>query len=361
MRSVLILELLARGAAVGAFLGVAIAIVRQPITPARITGALFCLSAAGHALIQHGAIRLALGTAWLLAWVFSVMGAGFFWAFVTELFEDRPRLQATRFAPAALLLAIGVIALLSPREVARGLWLSHNFVGAGFLIHALVVIGKGWRGDLVEPRRRLRGPILGAAALYAIVVLVVQSAEILWRPADALSPVAAVALLALGLAGIGALLQAEPDLFAPAGAPRTPITAAAPAMSDEAARTAERLHRLMRDDRLYRDERLTIAALAARLGMPEYRLRRLINQQLGYRNFSSYLNSWRLTEAKAALGDAAQREVPVSTIALDAGYQSLGPFNRAFKAETGVTPTEFRARALAARSTAKPDATEAIA
>jgi AraC-like DNA-binding protein len=32
----------------------------------------------------------------------------------------------------------------------------------------------------------------------------------------------------------------------------------------------------------------------------------------------------------------------VTTIALDAGFQSLGPFNRAFKSETGVTPTEYR-------------------
>jgi AraC-like DNA-binding protein len=30
------------------------------------------------------------------------------------------------------------------------------------------------------------------------------------------------------------------------------------------------------------------------------------------------------------------------TIALDAGFQSLGPFNRAFKAHTGMTPTDFR-------------------
>ena len=38
----------------------------------------------------------------------------------------------------------------------------------------------------------------------------------------------------------------------------------------------------------------------------------------------------------------AQAEVPVITIAMDAGFQSLGPFNRAFKATTGVTPTEYR-------------------
>jgi AraC-like DNA-binding protein len=36
----------------------------------------------------------------------------------------------------------------------------------------------------------------------------------------------------------------------------------------------------------------------------------------------------------------------VLTIAMDAGFQSIGPFNRAFKAETGMTPTEFRREAL---------------
>jgi AraC-like DNA-binding protein len=39
--------------------------------------------------------------------------------------------------------------------------------------------------------------------------------------------------------------------------------------------------------------------------------------------------------------------VPILTIALDAGFQSLGPFNRAFKAHAGVTPSEFRRDRLA--------------
>ena len=50
----------------------------------------------------------------------------------------------------------------------------------------------------------------------------------------------------------------------------------------------------------------------------------------------------RYEEAKAALADPSQAEVPVITIAMDAGFQSLGPFNRAFKATTGVTPSEYR-------------------
>jgi AraC-like DNA-binding protein len=34
--------------------------------------------------------------------------------------------------------------------------------------------------------------------------------------------------------------------------------------------------------------------------------------------------------------------LPVLTIALDLGFGSIGPFNRAFKDATGMTPTEFR-------------------
>ena len=102
------------------------------------------------------------------------------------------------------------------------------------------------------------------------------------------------------------------------------------------------LERLMTAERAYRQDGLTIGGLAQQLGLPEYRLRRLINQALGYRNFNSFVNHYRIAEAKAALVDPAQAEVPVLTIALDAGFSSLGPFNRAFKAETGMTPSEYR-------------------
>ena len=98
----------------------------------------------------------------------------------------------------------------------------------------------------------------------------------------------------------------------------------------------------MRAERAYREENLTIGTLAARMKLPEYRLRQAINEGLGHRNFNAFLNSWRLADAKAALADPAQREVPVLTIAMDAGFQSIGPFNRAFKADTGMTPTEYR-------------------
>ena len=77
------------------------------------------------------------------------------------------------------------------------------------------------------------------------------------------------------------------------------------------------------------------------------RLRRVINQRLGHRNFNAFVNGFRLAETMAALADPSKRGLPVLTIALTAGFQSIGPFNRAFKAATGLTPTEFRRQKLA--------------
>jgi AraC-like DNA-binding protein len=134
----------------------------------------------------------------------------------------------------------------------------------------------------------------------------------------------------------------DPALLMP---PAKAVVAAAPAEADDSQLLA-RLASEMTSERLYRQDGLTITAVAARLGVPEYRLRRAINQGLGARNFNAYLNQFRIDEAKTALADPDQRDVPVLTIALDAGFGSLAPFNRAFRAETGCTPTEFRARTL---------------
>ena len=224
----------------------------------------------------------------------------------------------------------------------------HNLIGAVLMGHVLVVIAGGWRGDLVEPRRRLRGPILAAAAAYALAVMAVQSGELFLGSAAALSPFAAGMLAMLGLLSLALFAKADPALFGPVSGRAGASGEVGPlAVDPQDATAAARLDSLMRDDRLYRLEGLSIAALALRVGVPEYRLRRLINGQLGHRNFAAFLNQWRLADVKLALADPAQREVPISIIALDAGFQSFGPFNRAFKADTGLTPTAFRTRALA--------------
>jgi AraC-like DNA-binding protein len=109
-----------------------------------------------------------------------------------------------------------------------------------------------------------------------------------------------------------------------------------------------RLQHALSVDRIYRDGSLSIANLATRLKVPEYRLRRLIHERMGYRNFNALLHDHRIADACTALADPNQRNVPVLTIALSLGYNSINPFNRAFREAKGMTPSEFRTKSLSA-------------
>ena len=98
----------------------------------------------------------------------------------------------------------------------------------------------------------------------------------------------------------------------------------------------------------WKTEGLTIGAVAQALETPEHRLRRLINQKLGHRNFADFVNGHRIEAAKRRLADPGEARTAVAVIAFDLGYGSLGPFNRAFRAATGASPTEWRRQALQA-------------
>jgi hypothetical protein len=115
------------------------------------------------------------------------MGAALFWAFARDLFEDdAPGWK--RFAPALLLLAVGIVAVLSPPGVQPFSRLAHNLIGFALVSHILFLIASGWRGDLVEKRRRLRGPVLLAGAAYALAVIIDQTFELMAGSAEQLSP-----------------------------------------------------------------------------------------------------------------------------------------------------------------------------
>jgi AraC-like DNA-binding protein len=215
----------------------------------------------------------------------------------------------------------------------------------------------GRAADLVEARRRLRLTFVVSAALYIVVITVSEMLAHASLVSTPFSAVNASGLLALTFiftlaqltaAGEGPFVSQSAPAAVVGGAPDFAPTGEArllPLDGQEAALLAA-LSRLMQHDKIYREEGVSIATLAGRLDLPEYRLRRLINQRLGQRNFTAFLNGYRLADCTAALADPGQAEVPILTIALDAGFQSIGPFNRAFKAHTGVTPTEFRRQRL---------------
>ena len=103
-----------------------------------------------------------------------------------------------------------------------------------------------------------------------------------------------------------------------------------------------KLQALMKEDEAFREMGLTISSIATRLGVSQHRLRALINHDLGYANFSSYLNTLRIDAVKQAFENPKTSHLPILTIAMDCGFKSLSTFNKAFKTLEGVTPTAFR-------------------
>jgi AraC-like DNA-binding protein len=101
----------------------------------------------------------------------------------------------------------------------------------------------------------------------------------------------------------------------------------------------------------FRQSGLTIGGLADHLRAKEQGLRRVINGELGFRNFNAFLNSYRIREASVLLAAREPGRLPILTIAMDLGYGSIGPFNRAFKEATGKTPSEYRASFLFTQAT----------
>jgi AraC-like DNA-binding protein len=213
------------------------------------------------------------------------------------------------------------------------------------------------RGDLVMGRRRLRVVVLLGAVLFISIDAIYSSGlgRLALKPA-ALDAIRTAGLCALAVLAAWSLLQVAPIGAAAAVLPQSREDATRGAKpkatpQDVNPLLLNRLEQLMTKERIFRQEGMTIGALASRLSVPEDRLRRAINEGLGYRNFNAFINHYRLEDAKAALSDPSQRDVPILTIAMDAGFQSLGPFNRAFKADTGMTPTEYRQTARSGPAT----------
>ncbi|WP_291842669.1 AraC family transcriptional regulator [Maricaulis sp.] len=122
----------------------------------------------------------------------------------------------------------------------------------------------------------------------------------------------------------------------------TARTAGGSAPSAEEQALGQWVRKRVEADRLFLDPDLKVATLARRLREPDYRVSRAITNGLGERNFNRFINRYRIVHAAALLHDPLQSSASILDIALESGFASIGPFNRAFKEQTGLTPRAFR-------------------
>lgn len=345
---VLTVDTLLRGMIAGVSLLVAAAfLARRPANWRRALGALFAFSACGYILGSSPAIGSALGPLDILARLLAVYAPVFFWWFALALFDDGFRWRWPVFAPLALQtpLAVGHYFLPYDSPAFGAAVFLARLVMVGVYAHVIYTALRFLNDDLIEGRRRFRVVLAIAVAVTGLIITSVETTGIGASPPAWLLLFQASAILLMTLGFAIWLVGARSDVLDGAGIPVRSATLP-PTPVRAADRPAyDRLAALM-EEGVWREEGLTVAALAGRVGLAEHQLRRLINQELGFRNFSAFLNARRIEEAKAALADPAQARRQILQIALDTGFGSIAPFNRAFKEATGMTPTEFRKKAL---------------
>ena len=200
--------------------------------------------------------------------------------------------------------------------------------------------------DLVEQRRTIRLWLPLLVAAQAGGILLFETIVGFSGRYPLVELVNAILIFMLTIFSGIALLRTDPELLVESAADATRESQSVPPdLTPSETVLHDKLTSAM-EDGAWRETGLTISALADQLDTPEHRLRALINQRLGYRNFSAFLNRHRIAEARARLADRALVDIPVLTIAMDLGYNSLPTFNRAFRSETGTSPSEFRRLAI---------------
>ena len=316
----------------------------------RLSGAAFLVCVAAYLVVSDPFLRDAVALLAPSLTLLAIVVPHSLWLFARAVFEAPwPRASVVS---AFVILAVGVWAAFIGEDkyvtgVINAASATLHIASLVIVGHALFIAARGRPDDLIERRRLFRMFFVGVVALQVGVVLTVEL--ILGETASdwlSLLNVVVIAVLTPGLAI--PLLKLDPEFVArePADGPGLAAREAAELSAAETVLKQALLSAM--SEGAYLQHGLTIRALSEQLGSPEHQLRKLINGRLGFRNFTTFLNSYRIPDAKKILADPEKVRTPVLTIALDLGYGSLGPFNRAFKAETGQTPTEYRQSAIRA-------------
>ena len=312
-----------------------------------------------------GSIAMSVLRPWLAeapgwAQVVAAVGSGAtcnaYWLVARGLFRGERAIRPVHVAVAATVTTLLLVHRASEAMIPGSLF------AAG--VAALVTLGssamvvlipvealQGFGAQPADERRR-------RVAFVLVVLACIAGTSLLSALADAAPSVAPWRQLAVLLAVLAILGLTHRMLRARRAAQATtpPMQqAAAATITDDERALADAVRRALTVDALHRQPELKVADLARHVGSAEHRVSRVITRVMGERNFQQLVNRHRIAHACELLVRHPAR--PILEISLDAGFASLGPFNRAFKTATGVTPSAWRAGALAQRRASTEGAT----
>ncbi len=102
----------------------------------------------------------------------------------------------------------------------------------------------------------------------------------------------------------------------------------------------ESLENLMLNDKIFMNPHLSLRELALSLNLSNKQTTDYINNHLGT-NFHNLVNSYRIEEFKKRIKLGEYSKFTLETLALDCGFNSKSSFNRVFKKNEGITPSQY--------------------
>jgi AraC-like DNA-binding protein len=108
--------------------------------------------------------------------------------------------------------------------------------------------------------------------------------------------------------------------------------------TEQSNRIANKINEIMRKDKLYLDSSLSLQKLSSYVSISPNYISQTLNETLSI-NFFDFINQWRIEAAKPKI---LANQDTVLNIALEVGFNAKSSFYKAFKQETGQTPSEFR-------------------
>ncbi|GAB4406122.1 MAG: helix-turn-helix domain-containing protein [Bacteroidia bacterium] len=250
------------------------------------------------------------------------------------------------------------VSLLSP-QVQAPPW-PVRIIGLAMVLTIAGYIGAGWRRILRYQRqvkslasftdpRHLRWLLFIAITLLLPILSLILTVIVIGPPRLAPYPALGVSLTVSLITVVALVRPAILD-----GLPEVLMVEADEALADVSRRYESspltpqqkdryRAHLLQHMDqaRPYLDQELTLQELATQLAINSKYLSQVINELLG-QNFMDFINGYRIRRAQALLLHPAYRHLTILAIAQEVGFKSKSAFYTAFKAQTGMTPSDYR-------------------
>ncbi len=253
----------------------------------------------------------------------------FLWFYGKAVFEKQKTFSNKQYVH---LLPFGLFVLCSPIIPNRGDVASYVAYGLVFM-HLGIYLGMCWnylfkKRNVITPQlfKWYRNIVIGVSLIWIVYVAIVLR----WIPVYILG-----AIFFSFLVYLFSYLLLKRHVFTLEKYSNSTIN------TTTSKKILQQVKRLLEENEVYLDRDSSLQSIAEQLQVSPRELSQVINEN-EQKNFSEFVNHYRIEKAKRLLIDPSYVDEKIATIAYDCGFGNVTSFNLAFKSETQRTPSQYR-------------------